>query len=115
MTGFGPSSGETATGSELTVILSRENLHEEPPALREALRQTGFGSGVQLIDGDGAVSAIGAGINTSYRHVLAGTDALQRVGITPHGTATSSFRITWLVPQAQLHDSVRTLHQHFLE
>ncbi len=100
--------------SELTVVFSRENLHEGLPALREALLQAGFGAGVHLLDEYGAVSAIGTGINTSYRNLLAGADALQRAGIIPHGTATSSFRITWLVAQAQLHEAVRTLHQHFL-
>ncbi len=102
-------------GSEFTVVLSRENLHEEPSALREALRQTTFGAGANLIDTVAAVSAIGAGINTTYRNVLAGTEALQRSGIAPHGVATSSFRITWLVPPSQLHEAVRALHQHFLE
>ena len=113
-TDFGPPTGATA-GSELTVVLSRENLHEELPALREALAETGFGAGVRLIDEFGAVSAIGTGINTSYRNLLAGADALQRAGIIPQGTATSSFRITWLVAQAQIHEAVRTLHRHFLE
>ena len=113
-TALGTPAGEPAAGSDLTVVLSRENLHEEPAALRKVLQST-FGKSVLLIDDYGAVSAIGAGINTSYRNVLAGTDVLQGAGIGPHGTATSSFRITWLVPHAQLSDAVRALHQHFLE
>ena len=70
--------------------------------MRSALQRSGFGQSVRLLDAYGAVSAIGAGINTSYRNVLAGTDALQRAKIAPQSTATSSFRITWLIPQAQL-------------
>ena len=105
---------ETPAGS-FTVVLSRENLHEDPAVLRAALSDSGFGPQVKLIDDCGAVSAIGAGINTSYRNVLAGLDCLHRAGITARGIATSSFRITWLVPNAVLDDAVRTLHQHFLE
>ena len=82
--------------------------------LRAALL-TQFGPSAKLLDIYGAVSAIGAGINTSYRNVLAGVASLGRAGIVPHGTATSSFRITWLVRQAQVNDAVRTLHRSFLE
>lgn len=114
-TAFGPPGAEPVRDSEFTVVLSRENLHEDPPALRAALAQAGFGTRAGLIDDYGAVSAIGAGINTSYRNVLAGIDALQRAGIVPRGIATSSFRVTWLVPQAKLDDAVRALHQRFLE
>ncbi len=113
-TAFGTAARETLANSEFTVVLSRENLHEEPPALRDALL-TQFGTGAKLLDIYGAVSAIGAGINTSYRNVLAGVASLERAGIVPHGTATSSFRITWLVGQAQVNDAVRTLHRSFLE
>ncbi len=101
--------------SGFTVVLSRENLHEDPVALAAALERTDFGIRTRLLDAYGAVSAIGAGINTSYRNVLAGCDCLRQAGIEPHGIATSSFRITWLVAQVQLGDAVRALHQLFLE
>ncbi len=104
----------TPGDEQLTVVLSRENLHEDAGVLRLALEQAGFGGHVRLLDAYGAVSAIGAGINTSYRNLLAGTDCLLQAGITPHGTATSSFRITWLVPHARLDDAVRALHHEFL-
>ena len=111
-----PSSADGPTnGDGLTVVFSRENIHEEPPALREALAREPFGGGVRLWETLGAVSAIGAGINTSYRNVLTGSDRLQKAGITMHGLATSSFRITWLVPNPQLHAAVRTLHAHYLQ
>ena len=100
---------------DFTVVLSRENLHEEPGALTAALEQAGWEGRARLIDTYGAVSVIGAGINTSYRNVLAGIDCLHRAGIMSGGLATSSFRVTWLVPHARLHDAVRALHHHFLE
>ena len=59
------------------------------------------------------MSVIGAGINTSYKNVLAGSHALAAHEVL--GIATSSFRITWLLPVAAVEDSVRQLHQTFLE
>ncbi len=110
-TGF----GDPASKDGLTVVLSRENIHEEPAALRTALHHGKFGGRVHLFDQYGAVSAIGAGINTSYRNVLAGTECLRNAGIMPCGLATSSFRITWLISHAQLDLAVRALHTHFIE
>lgn len=102
-----------AEGDTLNIVLSRENLHEEPAALQRGLQ--GVGGGVLLFDEFGAVSAIGAGINASYRHVLTGTACLRDAGIVPRALATSSFRITWLVPRAQLNEAVRALHGQYLE
>ncbi len=112
----GPLDGSGA-GDGLTVVLSRENIHEEPAALRAALEDGpgGFGHRVRLFDHLGAVSAIGTGINVSYRNMLAGAGYLAAAGIAPRGTATSSFRITWLVPQTGLDAAVRALHKRFLE
>lgn len=95
----------------LSMVLSRENLHNEE-RLRSLLRQR-FGEAVRLVDGVGAVSAIGTGINTSYKNVRAGSAALAANPVL--GISTSSFRITWLVPQAAVDDAVRALHRAFLE
>lgn len=114
-TRFPDRSTDGLSSDEMTIVLSRENIHEEPAALRAALEDAGFGNTVSLHDEYGAVSAIGAGINTSYHNVFAGTDCLRACGIAPRGLATSSFRITWLVPQTDLHQAVRALHGRFLE
>ena len=98
----------------LSVVFSCENLHEEPGVLRRDLERMSGGR-ANLHDAFGAVSAIGAGINASYRNVLSGLGCLRAAGIVPHGLATSSFRITWLVPRGQLDDAVRALHQYYLE
>ena len=100
-------------GDRTTVVISRENLHDEA-RLREAL-QTGLEGQTRLIDGLAAVSAVGAGINGSYANVRAGADTLAAAGIVPAGTATSSFRITWLVPRDRTTDAVRALHRRFVE
>jgi aspartate kinase len=96
-----------------TVVISRDNLHDEA-RLRDAV-QTRLGTGARLIDGLGAVSVVGAGINATYANVSAGTDALRAIGIAPSGIATSSFRITWIVPGDRTDEAVRALHARFID
>jgi aspartate kinase len=61
------------------------------------------------------VSAIGTGINASYANVRAGSDALRGRGIEAWGLATSSFRITWMVPRGRVDEAVRALHERLVE
>jgi aspartate kinase len=97
----------------LMVVVSRENLHEEARVRAELTRQ--FGDRVRITDDLGAVSVVGAGINASFENVRRGSDALRASGIAPHSIATSSFRITWMVPRARLDEAVRLLHRTFIE
>ncbi|HSC25853.1 MAG TPA: aspartate kinase [Vicinamibacterales bacterium] len=103
--------GGVADGT--TLVISRENLHNEDRLRREL--SAVFGALAQFIDGLGAVSVVGAGINATYQNVRRGAACLQSNGITSHGLATSSFRTTWLVPRAELDDAVRLLHAAFIE
>jgi aspartate kinase len=96
----------------LTLIISRENLHDEA-RVRTALADR-FGSAVALADDLGAVSVIGAGINASFDNLRRGTAALDQAGIAVRDVATSSFRITWMIPRDRLADAVRTLHALFM-
>jgi aspartate kinase len=100
-------------GGRTTVAISRENLHDEA-RLRGAL-QARLGDRVRLVDGLGAVSVVGAGINATYGNVRDGTRRLESIGVAPAGTATSSFRITWMIPRERIDDSVRALHHGFIE
>src|SRR5215510_9074816 len=100
-------------GARTTIAISRENLHDEDH-LRDALRKRLEGR-ARLVDGLGAVSVVGAGINATYDNVRIGAATLNAVGIVPAGTATSSFRITWIVSDDRAKDAVRALHQHFIE
>ena len=59
--------------------------------------------------------AIGAGINATYDNVLTGSATLAGIGVAPAGIATSSFRITWLVPDERVKDAVRALHERYIE
>jgi aspartate kinase len=97
----------------LTVVISRENLHEET-RVREALTRT-FGDAVRIADTLGAVSVVGAGINASFENVRRGSAALTAAGVEAAGIATSSFRITWMVDRTRLDEAVRVLHHTFID
>ncbi len=106
---------QTLTGGveRTSLVVSRENLHDEARLRSEVA--AAFGSSVALADDLGAVSVIGAGINASFENVRRGAETLAVGGLTPRGTATSSFRITWMVDRERLDDAVRLLHRAFLE
>jgi aspartate kinase len=100
-------------GDRTTLAVSRENLHNEPQ-VRETLRAR-LGERVRVVDGLAAVSVVGAGINATYANVRAGSEALTDCGAAPAGIATSSFRITWMVPHDRTDAAVRALHRRFIE
>jgi len=100
-------------GDGATLVISRENLHNEDRLRRQL--DAAFGSEVRLVDGLGALSVIGAGINATYANVRRGSTALNSQGIASHGLSTSSFRTTWLVERTALDRAVRLLHAAFLE
>jgi aspartate kinase len=103
--------GGAADGT--TLVVSRENLHNEDRLRRDL--SAAFGDGARLVDGLGALSIVGTGINASYANVRRGAASLQKHGIASFGLATSSFRATWLVPRDDLHAAVRLLHATFIE
>jgi aspartate kinase len=100
-------------GGSLTLVISRENLHEEG-RVRDAIAKL-FGDAVRIDDQLGALSVVGAGINASFENVRRGSEALAAAGITPAAVATSSFRITWMIDRTKLDDAVRLLHRTFIE
>ncbi|HEU4891018.1 MAG TPA: aspartate kinase [Vicinamibacterales bacterium] len=102
--------GGSADGT--TLVISRENLHNED-RLRRALTGA-FGADARLIDGLGALSIVGTGINATYQNVTRGVASLQENGIQSFGLATSSFRATWLIERSQLDRAVRLLHALFI-
>ena len=100
-------------GAGTTVVLSRENLHEEN-RLRTVLAER-FGSRCRISDSLGAISVVGAGINASFDNVRRGSRTLAAAGIAPAHISTSSFRITWMIDRTRLNEAVRLLHAHFIE
>ena len=97
----------------LTLVVSRENLHEEP-RVRAALAAR-YGAAARVRDTLGALSVVGAGINASFENVRLGSAALAASGMPAEAIATSSFRITWMIDRTRLNDGVRLLHQTFIE
>jgi len=100
-------------GAHTTIAISRENLHDED-LLRDGLEKRLAGR-ARLVDGLGAVSVVGAGINATYDNVRAGMDTLAALSIAPTAIATSSFRITWMIPRERVADAVRALHTRFID
>jgi aspartate kinase len=100
-------------GERLTLVLSRENLHEEA-RVRDAIARV-FGDRVGIQDGLGALSVVGAGINASFANVRRGSAILAANRMPVQAIATSSFRITWMIDRARLDDGVRLLHRTFIE
>jgi aspartate kinase len=96
-----------------TLVVSRENLHNEERLRRDL--SAAFGGEAQIIDGLGALSVVGAGINATYANVRRGSACLKDNRIATFGLATSSFRVTWLVQRADLDHAVRLLHGTFIE
>jgi len=99
--------------SHASLVLSLENIHDFP-RLRDALRAR-CGDAVGLRQGVGAASAIGAGINAGHRNLRAALTALEGIGGPILGLATSSFRISFLLDEANLHEAVRRLHAALIE
>jgi aspartate kinase len=99
-------------GNRTTVVISRDNLHDEPH-FREAIERQGLTA--RLVDDVAAVSVVGAGINSTYKNVREGCAVLSDVGVAPLGIATSSFRITWMITRKNTENAVRALHRHFIE
>jgi aspartate kinase len=100
-------------GDRLTLVMSRENLHDEA-RLRGDLAAH-FGSRTRLVDHLGAISVVGAGINASFDNVRRGSSTLAAAGIPVDGISTSSFRITWTIDRARLDEAVRLLHDTFID
>ncbi len=100
-------------GGRTTLLVSRENLHEEP-RVRAAVHER-FGDACRVTDTLGAVSVVGAGINATFATVRRGTAALAGIGVAPSMISTSSFRVSWMIDRGRLDDAVRALHATFIE
>jgi len=99
--------------AETSLVLSLENLPDFP-ALRRGL-VTSFGDALELREGIGAVSAIGAGINAGFANLRAALQALACSAVPCLGVSTSSFRISVLTEESRVSDGVRALHRALIE
>ncbi|MEX2578014.1 MAG: aspartate kinase [Verrucomicrobiales bacterium] len=95
---------------QVSMVLPSTDL-PQPDALAERLERE-FPDSVHLVAGYGAVSAIGAGINASHANLRRGQAAL--ADFNAREIFTSSFRITWIVPDESVDEVVRRLHREFV-
>ncbi len=94
----------------ISLVISGQNL-TGLPAFRSTLADR-FGDQFTLRDGFAAVSVIGAGINATHANLRRGIETLAGREIAE--IFTSSFRISWIVPETGADDVVRTLHDAFV-
>jgi aspartate kinase len=94
-----------------SLVLSRPDLPDYP-ALEAEL--SGEGSPVRLRAGVGAVSAIGAGINATFRNVREALAVLTGMGVAVLGLSTSSFRISLLLEEGEVPEAMRQLHRRLV-
>jgi aspartate kinase len=99
-------------GGSASLVLSLENLHEYGPLRRELTEA--LGDRVQLREGVGAVSCIGAGINTTFANLRRALGVLLADGVAVLGVSTSSFRISLLVEEGAVKGAVRRLHDELV-
>jgi aspartate kinase len=95
-----------------SLVLSLENVHDFA-ALRADLRAR-FPQ-VEVIEGVGAVSAIGAGINATFRNVREAVRLVEPLGAPILGVATSSFRVSLLMDASAVASAARRLHEGLVE
>ncbi len=94
-----------AGDGELTLVIPASTVPADFP--------NGFD--VTANDSLSAVSLIGVGINDSHANLRRGLQTLNGAGISVELTATSSFRITYLLTRTELKKAVQSLHREFIE
>jgi aspartate kinase len=103
----------TGAAKPLTsLVLPLENVHDSAALRRQA--EARLGSCLEWREGLGAVSAIGAGINTSLEYVRRALRCLAAGGTRVLGVSTSSFRISLLVEEGAVKDAVQKLHSELI-
>jgi len=94
-------------GQRASLVIPLDDVHDFP-ALRQEL--AALGASVRVREGVGAVSAIGAGINASFRTVRRCLEVLGGASIEVLSLSTSSFRVSLLLEDRSLLAAARHLH-----
>jgi aspartate kinase len=95
-----------------SMLVPLMNVHGTSPLIREISKQ--FAGEASLLEGIGAVSVVGAGINRDGSNLRRALNAIGRAGLDCEGVHTSSFRISMVVRRERVGDTVRCLHAEFL-
>jgi aspartate kinase len=92
-----------------SLVISLENVHGFP-VFRDALLAR-LGDRVSIREAVGAVSLIGAGINQTFHNWRRAEAVVAGLGCPRWGASTSSFRISFLLPESHVEAAVRALHE----
>ena len=104
--------GREGGAASTSLVLSLENLHDFPALKRDLAAR--FGARLRVREDVGAVSAIGAGINATFANVRAVLEELETQGVPALALSTSSFRISVLVEERHVAETVRRLHARLI-
>jgi len=99
--------------SRASFVISRTNLHNWSRVLPVLEERTG--DEVEIDEGLSAVSLIGEGINNDSSTLAATLDFLGGLSIPVLGVATTSFRISCLVPGAFTEEAIRACHERWID
>ena len=107
--GHGISSRSTALdGGRGWFLVSLEDAHTLRRCWSEVTAR--YADRARLEEGLGTLSAVGAGIHANHRNLRVALEALEAAAIPVAGVFTTSYRLGFLVPKAQVKDGVRALH-----
>ncbi len=95
-----------------SLVISLENVHGFL-ALKDQIAAR-FGAHVAIREGVGAVSLIGAGINQTFQNWRRASRVVEGLGCPLWGASTSSFRISFLLPETHVDLAVRALHDELV-
>jgi len=99
--------------SKASFIISKKNIHGWEKVESELKEK--FGDDLILDHSFGAVSLIGEGFSKDNRVVTETLDVLRKNNVKYYGLATTSFRLSLLIKKASINDTVRLLHNYWIE
>ena len=99
--------------SKASFIISKNNIHGWEKV--EIELKDIFGDDLHLDHSFGAVSLIGEGFSKDNRVVTETLDVLKKNNVKHYGLATTSFRLSLLIKKASIKDTVRLLHNYWIE
>lgn len=104
--------GKTASEAKASFVVACGDVYGWEN-IREILRQR-FGGAICIDEGLGAVSLIGEGLNRNNTTLLKTMSLLTRNKISIAGVTTTSFRISLLIEEKQMAETVRLCHQRWI-
>lgn len=99
---------------DIAFVVPREDESKVRKALEDLQRVLSF-DGVTFDEGVGKVSVVGAGVASDPYIAFRMFDTLARLGVNIDMISTSNLRISCLIPKDRVVESVRALHETFIE